>query len=310
MSIWRDGQNIRRSDYHDDGLVVEEPALTPAEVTDNLRRAYDQWTARENLQRVEPLMIPLGPIAEIVATDMFRGALVFTVLHEFGHAACGHDVPGNPITQEPEADRWAARALFSTAVAALQQPDYLLGAAFLSIRALASRERVQKSDLHGYPPSEQRFTALIEIARQLFPNELVFYMKTTSAFTADMRLQTAEHDLGAGVSPAPSQSEQIVSLIVSRLQSVVKQKAELGRAIEEIVTALKRVPAPVVQGTAEICQRVLGPQLQPEGPHQEEQVQNFCDYSTILFLICLRLYEKGEYPWPPRPIWTTSLFSN
>jgi hypothetical protein len=245
--------------FIDDGRVVEEPALSPDAVTGLLRRANEQWVVRERREKVDTLEIPLGPIARIVATNTFRAATVFTVLHEFGHAANGHALAHHPQTQEVEADQWAAHALFSTAVAALTQPDYLLGAAFLSIRALASRESMGKADLHGYPPSAQRFSTLINVVRGYFPSEFVFYMKTKSAFSHDMRMQRAEHDVGADIAYPPSLPEQCASLIVSQLHAVTRTETTLDSAIREINAVLARVPAPVIHGTAEICARIFTP---------------------------------------------------
>ena len=243
--------------FASDEGVAEEPALTPPEVDAKLKQTYDDWRARERNEPVERIEVPLGPRAATVAEGLGSAAIVFTVLHEFGHAALHRAGARVAVLQEPEADRWAAEALFANAKTAASQPNYLLGGALLSIRALASRERMYKPDLHGYPPSEQRFAELLAMAQRFSSDPLSFYVRTTLAFSLDQRMQRAEHDFGAGQQAPPSRPEQLLSTIVAVLVEAADGHMSFESAAATLLGILAVVSPGVVAATAALGATIL-----------------------------------------------------
>ncbi|MDQ6684008.1 MAG: hypothetical protein M3Z16_02670 [Pseudomonadota bacterium] len=237
-----------------DGVV--EPRALPADQVDALlRRAYGDWSARERNEPVPRVEVPLGPEAAAIAEGLGNAAITFTVLHEYGHAALHRSLTRDALTQEPEADRWAARALFENAANA-RLLNYVLAGALMSIRALASRERVLRSDLHGYPPSEQRFADVLATAQQFFSDTLEFYARTTVAFSLDQQLQQVEHNSGCGQAEPPSHPEQVLSTIVAvLLEADHHMTADEAAAI--LLKIVGDVQPEVVAATMALAQDVL-----------------------------------------------------
>lgn len=202
---------------YDGTSLVEAAANAPAEIDKSLRQAYDNYQERLDWQVIAPFSLQLGPKAAQIAASNRAAAILFTILHEYGHAALHKAGPRDPKAEEPEADQWAAETLFELFAAPTDQENSALSGAFLSIRAQAARERILKIIPKTYPKSEDRFANVIRIAQGFLGSELMFYVKTTQVFSTDCRLQSCEHALDADVPFPPSTVAQIVSGVVARL---------------------------------------------------------------------------------------------
>jgi hypothetical protein len=250
---WLAGANLATSEG-------KTPAsLRPNDVNQLLLETLQQWQARSDLEDVEPPAITLSDSAERRADSLFIMAIVFTIMHEYGHAALhgGQDRDAATQQQELEADEWAVRALLEVFALTTGQVGFALAGALISVRAHAAREVIFKVKLKKYPPSAKRFAALTGVVRTILVDELRFYIETTILGSNDMRMQAAEHALGGDVSLPPGHPEQFTSMIVSQLIEVTHKRRDLAAVVQDIEHVLRSAQPDVVSGTAAICRRIF-----------------------------------------------------
>lgn len=232
-------------------------SLRPDGVNQLLLKTLQQWQARWDLQDIEPSAVALTDSADQLADSLFIMALVFTIMHEFGHAALHGGQRRDPATQELEADEWAARALLEVFALPTGQVGIALAGALVNVRALAARERIFSVELKEYPPSARRFEALLGVVRNVLADELRFYIDTAIIATTDMRMQAVEHALGGNVLLPPSYQEQFTSMIVSQLIEVRHKRRDLTTVAQDVEHVLRLAQPHVVDGTAATCRRIF-----------------------------------------------------
>ena len=270
--------------YDGTGLI-EAAENAPVEVDKSLRKAYENYQERLDWQEIAPFSLKLGPKAAQIAASNRAAAILFTICHEYGHAALHKAGPREPKTEEPEADRWAAETLFELFAAPTGQENSALSGAFLSIRAQAARERISKIVLKKYPKSEDRFANVIKIAQGFLGSELMFYVKTTQVFSTDCRLQSCEHALDAGVPYPPSSVAQIVSGVVARLIHICQGNPIDERMGKDLAFIASKAQPDVLSEVAATLRRVLSNAQVEDAANIETKTSLVATYPKLMAVV-------------------------
>lgn len=242
---------------NDKTLGVHATALRPGDVDATLLQLFQSCTRMWKEKRFDPPAIALSPQAEQLADLLYNAALVFTAMHEYGHAVLHRGSNLDKPTKEFQADAWAAQA-FITQYAPSVPLNVAVAGALLYLRAITARREIlpdlaQNGAPLKYPPSSQRFSALVKMFCENAEYKLQFFIKTTFTFAIDMRLQAAERALTGRPGTSPSEPEQFTSMIVGGLIEIFENRmthAELERQLEAVLSS---APPGLFQQTLVLC---------------------------------------------------------
>ena len=266
---------------------VEVAALPPADVDELLLAVYRQWQARCRNYTVPVPAVPLGERGEQAAHLHLMPALLFTLMHEYGHAAWHQTVPR--IDDEPqvephhelEADEWAVRTLLRVFGEPTGQQNIALLGAVLVIRLLAAIKLLVDDYPGNHPPPAERLANIARAARLHFTDDLDFHIAMTLAFAADMRMESAELALRGDDRRPPTRPEQLTSTIVALLVELFWKRQTLRSARALLVGTIAHLPPDLLAASARECRVVFAPG-QPsclanrvEGRRARSLVRNF-----------------------------------
>lgn len=251
---------------NDPKIGIHAPALPPKDVDPALLKLFQECSRMWKEKRFDPPKVALAPPAKALANWLYRSAVVFAVMHEYGHAVLHRGSKLTRVDKELQADSWAANA-FMAVFAHLQPLNVSLAGALLYMRAMAAREAIlpqNKADLADpYPPSSQRFTAIIDVFKQQkqhFGYELEFFIRSTLTFALDMRLQALEHAIAQNAGMPPTQPEHFTSIIVAGLVQIFNGNMKENELEQELALILQAAKPDLIASTITICERIFSKQ--------------------------------------------------
>lgn len=263
------------------GAILDAAAFSPGAVDGALLSTYQQWRKLLADDNLAPPSIALSDQGEELAWGYFAPAIMYILMHEFGHAALHRDLPFAK-TQEIEADLWAIDALLTVFGEQTNQVNISLAGALVAIRSFAAVDAVVPNAFpEGYPAPAERFEAILARFRQRCPDDISYFIDSTIAFAMDMRMLSTELAFKGEVSRGPLRPEQLVSMIVSLLVEVFWKRLSLDEVARTVDAIFKSASSNLVAGSARLARSAFSPLQQTcplegqVGSRAREIIKNF-----------------------------------
>lgn len=243
------------------GVQTQAP-LAPVEVDEALMSVYRQWPKLWRKEEITSPAITLSEDLRAIADAHFVLALIFIVLHEYGHVALDHELTARNASQEHEADSWAIDCLMRLFGRPTGQERIVLAGAVVSIRAFAALERLYPKPEADDPPAvkypspdSRLFTIVRSFAVDM--DELTFYDKSTIAYANDMRLEAMERAFAKLPYLAPVRSDRLISMIASGLIEMQAGRMTIDMMTETVSHEITRANEKTLAEAGHIAQRVF-----------------------------------------------------
>jgi len=232
-----------------DGALVERALFAPQLVDEVLLDTYRQWPMLLRDNEMNAPQIPLEEQGDALAWGYFTPAMMFIIMHEFGHAALHKDVQ-HEMQHEIEADEWAIDALLSVFGEQTNQVNICLAGSLVGIRSFAAVDLLVEKFPEGYPPPTERFDAILKRFRSRCADEISYFIDTTIAYAMDMRMESTEMALRGREIRPPNRPEQLVSSMVSALIEAYWNRCSMEEAASSVDAILGASPFDLMAAAA------------------------------------------------------------
>ncbi|CDX57352.1 hypothetical protein MPL1032_210083 [Mesorhizobium plurifarium] len=260
-----------------------EPAALPMDVVDQrLIGVYRGWPQLWKDEQIRLVRTPLGEGASAIAGRLFEAAILFLLMHEYGHAVLHAQVTEGEPRHELEADRWGLDALLRCFAHPTNRVRTALMGAVIAIRAMSALEAIGHLFPTSYPPPSERFGAIMSFFRAKCENEYTYYYLSTIAIAHDQRMEAAER-VFKGLPYRPELgAERLISNVMSQLIEAYHRRTSLEDAADVFGDLLASAEAEVLAESANIAERVFsttapfyGNENVPAGRESTFIVKNF-----------------------------------